>query len=193
MAVHRPVTTPGIYFITFTCHEWLPLIDLVNGYDLVYKWFDVLTAKGHTVTGYVIMPNDLHLLLHYAGGIKSLNTIIGNGKRFMAYDIIKRRKQQKEVSLLEKLQIAVKPDDRKRGQKHEVWIDSFDVKECRTERFLLQKLNYIHNNPCMGKWKLADSPVHYWHSSASYYASGKVSGYPVKDYRELINLDHCGE
>lgn len=27
----------GIYFITFTCHEWLPLLELTKGYDLVYN------------------------------------------------------------------------------------------------------------------------------------------------------------
>ncbi|MFI5129647.1 MAG: hypothetical protein ACHQFX_06640 [Chitinophagales bacterium] len=73
-----------------------------------------------------------------------------------------------------------------KGQKHEVWIDSFDVKECRTEKFVLQKLNYIHNNPCAGKWKLADDPIHYPHSSASFYICGRQSVYVVKDYREFL-------
>ncbi|MDQ3845244.1 MAG: hypothetical protein M3342_14710 [Bacteroidota bacterium] len=27
----------GLYFITFTCYGWLPLIQLTDGYDLVYK------------------------------------------------------------------------------------------------------------------------------------------------------------
>jgi REP element-mobilizing transposase RayT len=167
MPVHKLVTQPGIYFITFTCHEWLPLIDLTKGYDLIYKWFDVLAEKGHTVTGYVIMPNHLHLLLHFAGGSSSLNTVVGNGKRFIAYDVITRLEQQNELPLLNRLQMAVKTTDKKRGKKHEVWKDSFDVKECRTEKFILQKLHYIHNNPCTGKWNLADSPIHYIHSSAS--------------------------
>jgi REP element-mobilizing transposase RayT len=189
MALHKPVVVPGIYFITFSCYRWLPFIEMVNGYDLVYNWFDVLSAKGHTITGYVIMPNHIHLLLHYAKDFQSLNTIIGNGKRFMAYDIIERLALKNEEQLITKLQWAVEFKDRKRGKKHEVWEDSFDVKECRTEKFILQKLNYIHNNPCTGKWKLADSPIHYRHSSASFYISGKTGGYPVKDYRELMDFD----
>ena len=135
------------------------------------------------------MPNHLHLLLHYASVGQSLNTIVGNGKRFMAYDIVKRLEHQEQWQMLEKLQEAVEPTDRKRGKKHEIWEDSFDVKECRTEKFILQKLNYIHNNPCAGKWRLADNLIHYWHSSASFYISGKMSGYPVRDYRELMNID----
>lgn len=189
MAIHKPVINPGIYFITFTCYQWLSLINIVDGYDLVYKWFNVLSVKGNTITGFVIMPNHLHLLLHYSGGIQSLNTLVGNGKRFMAYDIISRLEEQKQGQLLTKLQLAVKDADKKRGKKHEVWEDSFDVKECRTEKFILQKLHYIHNNPCTGKWKLADSPISYPHSSASFYISGKPGNYPVRDYRELMNFN----
>jgi hypothetical protein len=81
---------------------------------------------------------------------------------------------------LNTLKNAVRPTDRKRGKKHEVWKDTFDVKECRTEKFILQKLNYIHNNLCTGKWKLTDSSIHYPHSSASFYISGKTGGHAVK-------------
>lgn len=189
MAIHTPVNATGIYFITFTCHQWLPLIERVKGYDLVYKWFDILNANSHTVTGYVIMPNHLHLLLHFVSNGKSLNTVVGNGKRFMAYDIIERLESRNEEGLLARLRAAVCATDRRRGKKHEVWKDSFDVKHCRTEKFLLQKLNYIHNNPCAGKWKLADSTICYPHSSALFYLSGKTACYPIKDYRELISFD----
>jgi len=49
----------------------------------------------------------------------------------------------------------VQSNDKKNGKKHEVWKDSFDVKECRTEKFILQKLTYIHNNPWpeSGNWQ----------------------------------------
>ncbi|WP_144888683.1 hypothetical protein [Lacibacter cauensis] len=49
--------TDGIFSITFTCTNWLPLIEIVNGYDIVYNWFDHLKSNGHYITGYVIMPN----------------------------------------------------------------------------------------------------------------------------------------
>ena len=38
-----------------------------------------------------------------------------------------------------------------------------------TQAFLLQKINYIHNNPVSGKWMLAKDFVAYEHSSASFY------------------------
>jgi hypothetical protein len=139
------------------------------------------------------MPNPLHLLLHYLQGNSSLNTVIGNGKRFMAYDLVDALERIHEEFLLSRLQFAVRPKDRKKGKRHEVWKGSFDVKECRTEKFILQKLNYMHNNPCSGKWKLAESPIEYLHSSALFYSTGKQRLYPVKDYREFLKVDWWNE
>jgi hypothetical protein len=64
---------------------------------------------------------------------------------------------------------AAEITNRKRGKLHEVYEDSFDIKECLTQKFLKQKLDSIHNNPCSGKWMLANCPEKYLHSSAKYY------------------------
>ncbi len=56
-----PFGTKGIYFITFTCHHWLPLIHTAGAYEDVYNFFAVLNQKGHRVAGYVIMPNHFFL------------------------------------------------------------------------------------------------------------------------------------
>ena len=92
-----------MFFITFTCHNWLPLIDKVSGYNIIYNWFDHLKEKGHFINGYVIMPNHIHLLVSFINAKQSINTIIGNGKRFMAYEIIKRLEANNEAELLQKL------------------------------------------------------------------------------------------
>src|SRR5687768_16898041 len=111
MSIHTPTDKRGIYFITFTCSNWLPLFNVSNSYDLVYNWFDVLSTNSHSITGYVIMPNHIHLLLYYSGEGKSLNTIVGNGKRFMAYGLVDRLKELKELELLQTLNKAVKQKD----------------------------------------------------------------------------------
>ena len=87
-------------FITFTCYKWLPLIEITNSYDLVYKWFDYLKTKGHLVTGYVVMPNHVHALIYFSKTEKPINKIVADGKRFMAYKIVKRveRTRQRRYS-----------------------------------------------------------------------------------------------
>lgn len=160
MSVHIPVKQRGVYFITFTCFNWYSLFELTNSYDLVYNFFDVMKENGNEVLGFVIMPNHVHFLLHYTNTKQSLNTIIGNGKRFIGYDLVKRLEQSGEVILLNRMKEAVGVKDRQRDKKHQIWQGTFDVKECRTEKFILQKLNYIHNNPCSGKWSLSEKPYH---------------------------------
>lgn len=186
MAVRRTVTKPGLYFITFTCYNWLPLIELSDSYDAVYKWFDYLKTKTHSITGYVVMPNHLHGLLYFAGGSASLNKVIGNAKRFLAYEIVERLGQQGRTDLLQVLHLAVDAKDRERGKLHEVWQDSFECKECRTRKFVMQKLSYIHSNPCKGKWHLAEDAGAYPHSSASFYFYGKHVAYRVRDFEEVM-------
>ena len=72
----------------------------------------------------------------------------------MAYDIVAILKEKQNENVLNQLAAG----DRKRGKLHEVFEASFDIKECYSVDFIKQKLNYIHFNPCTGKWNLADMP-----------------------------------
>ena len=190
MSVKQQIsTTNGTYFITITCFSWLHLFEISNAYDCIYKWFNVLRKNGHYVNGYVIMPNHLHALISFSNTAKNINTIIGNGKRFMAYDIVERLEKANDEIILTKLLKAVKPSDRKRGKLHEVFEDSFDIKECFSKKFILQKLDYIHWNPCTGKWNLARCPEEYLHSSASYYYKNVNGIFAVDDIMQMMDID----
>ncbi|MGC4034776.1 MAG: hypothetical protein QM764_02370 [Chitinophagaceae bacterium] len=174
----------SIYFVTFTCYKWLPLIETTKAYDTIYKWFDVLHEKNIGVTGYVIMPNHVHVLLYFPEMQKSLNSVISNAKRFMAYEIIKRLELAGNNNLLDLLCAGVNNQERKKGQLHKVFEDSFDAKECSSKEFTYQKLNYIHFNPVRGKWNLIPDYTMYEHSSASLYENG------VKKYENLVHIDN---
>lgn len=190
MAVRIPVTATGHYFITFTCYQWLPLIDKAGAYDEVEKFLRVLNRSGHTVTGYVIMPNHVHFTFYYNADCgQPLNTVVGNGKRFIGYEVVRRLQQKNETELLVQLTEAVDAHKKPRGHCHKLWEDTFDVKECRTERYILQKLNYMHRNPCAGKWRLCEDPNEYPFGSAGFYELGRRNGNTiVTDYRDLLHL-----
>ena len=190
MTVGKQITgNAGVYFITFTCYKWLHLLEKVKGYDLIYSQFDYLKKQGHYITGYVIMPNHVHVLTAFREIENSINTVIGNIKRFAAYEIVKRLKALKATELLATLAAGVNSSDRKRGKLHEVFEPSFDCKECYSFEFINQKLNYMHNNPCSGNWNLAKSPVDYQHSSAKYYITGEQGIYHVTNFMELEDID----
>ena len=115
--------------------------------------------------------------------------MIGDGKRFIGYEIIKRLTEKNEKALLTQLSGAVNRSDRKRGKLYELWEDSFDWKECTGTAFVEQKLLYMHNNPCSGKYILVTNPEDYVHSSAKYYLTGLQGVYPVTDYTDLEDID----
>jgi hypothetical protein len=177
----------GVYFITFTCARWLPLFEITNGYNAVYKWFDVLKKSGHYIIGYTIMPSHVHAIIAFHNTGKTINSIIANGKRFLAYDIVALLKQQDQNQILQQLQSWVNDTQKSDNKLHEVFEPSFDWKECRTEKFIIQKLNYIHNNPCVDK--LCTSPEEYEHSSAKFYITGKQGVYTVTSFMELHDIN----
>ncbi len=187
MAVKKKQTNlDTLYFCTFTCYRWLPLIEITNTYDAVYKWFDVMHQSGNAIAGYVIMPNHIHVLIYLTPQSKTLNLIIGNAKRFLAYEIVRRLETAGRQDILQQLNANVRPEEQQNGKKHNVWESSFDAKECVTEKFIVQKLNYMHNNPLSGKWQLAETPEAYVHSSCYYYATSEQGVYSTKDYRDIV-------
>ena len=133
------------------------------------------------------MPNHVHALIDFASSTKKINTVIGDGKRFMAYEIIKRLKEADKTDVLTMLEKAVTAKSKDKGKNHEVWEESFDWKICETAEFAYQKLIYMHNNPCAGKWNLAEDITKYEYSSARFYISGKHAAYKVTDVEEIIS------
>ena len=175
----------SMYFCTFTCFNWLPFIEITKSYDLVYNWFNILKEDKADTVAYVIMPNHLHCIFHFSEANFDLNKIIGNAKRFMAYEIVERLKEKNETGMLELLAASVTEREKKKGQLHKVFKDSFDARAIFSDKFLMQKLDYIHYNPVSGKWQLAKDFVEYEHSSASFYEAGIVKHFLPVHFRDL--------
>ncbi len=178
----------GTFFISFTCTDWLPLIERVTGYDILYNWFDILKSNGHFINGYVIMPNHVHAIISFVETDQLINTIIGNGKRFMAYDIVSRLTQSGELELLELMASNVRESRRMNKKRHEVWEHSFDWKLCLSKEFFNQKIGYTHLNPFVKKYSLCQRPEDYPHSSAKFYMTGEQAIYPVTSFFEMDDV-----
>jgi REP element-mobilizing transposase RayT len=187
MATHSKHTEIGtIYFITFTCFEWLPLFDKTSLYEYFNKWFDYLLKNDASLVGYVIMPNHFHGLVYLGDkcGV-SLNNLVGNGKRFLAYEIVERLKKSGQSDLLTQLSSHVRESEKNKNKQHEVFRLSFDAKKCFNRKIVEQKLDYIHHNPVSGKWSLVEDWRTYPYSSAGFYELGKDNKY-LLHYRDVI-------
>ncbi len=122
------------------------------------------------------MPNHLHLLVYLSRIKKTIDKIIGNGKRFMAYEIVARLNQLGREDLPKLMKSSVRESFKARNKKHEVFESSFDCKGVVTEKLNRQKLNYMHKNPVTGKWKLVEDYLDYQYSSARFYDLGEAPG-----------------
>ena len=179
-------SNPALYYITFTCYQWLPLFELTQSYDLVYKWFSWLKENQDIkTTAYTIMPNHVHCVLFFPTEEYDLNKLVGNGKRFIAYDIIQRLKVINRNDILLQLQEGLTAKQLAKGQQHKVFEDSFDAKPIYHRAFLLQKINYIHLNCVRGKWRLAEHWEDYEYSSARFYVKNNMAGFVPIHYEEL--------
>ena len=61
----------------------------------------------------------------------------------MAYEIINLLEKNNETTLLEQLAGSVEATRKENKKLHEVWEISFDWKDCRSNEFVWQKLNYV--------------------------------------------------
>jgi REP element-mobilizing transposase RayT len=166
----RDFTPDRIYFITYTIYKWINIFTEEKYFDLIYKWFDYMKEHyNNKIHGYVIMPNHLHVLLYISEYSPDVSKLIQNAKRFQAYDIVDYLTLSNKKEILEIFSIAAKKE---KGAKHKVFKDRFDSKEMLNSALYREKLNYIHNNPCTPKWRLAEKPEDYKHSSASNYILG---------------------
>ena len=136
------------------------------------------------LNGYVIMPNHMHLIIYQDENNKSLNKIMAESKRFLAYEIVKRLKQKERADILQKLEDGVQQNERSKGKKHQVFRLSFDAKKL-DEKEVESVLDYIHRNPVSGVWNLVSDFADFKYSSASYYERGESSFYNLIDYRSV--------
>ncbi len=172
----------NIHFCTFTCYKWIPLFELTDFYSQFYQWFDFLAKSKIQIIAYSIMPNHFHGMFFLPETAPTINKVIGEGKRFMAYPLVTVLEKRNEVFILNKLKTAVTAKEKLKGIKHKVFEPSFDSKPCFTDLFIQQKLDYIHYNPV--KAGLVSCPEDYVHSSGRFYHTGSQGIYAVTDYRD---------
>jgi hypothetical protein len=98
--------------------------------------------------------------------------------------MINRLECMGNAELLHRLEKMLTGREIRKGQLHKVFKKYFDAKAIITHHFLMQKINYLHNNPVSGKWMLAKDFVEYEHGSASFYEIQLV-----KHHRPIHYLD----
>ena len=157
-----------VYYITTVVHKRLPLfvrpsfvmplLDSLNFYRYKHQC---------KLLGYVIMPEHIHLLIWPLDDV-TVSDFMRDFKAFTAKRIIRQAEIEGIQEWVATFQLAGTETGR---SKNKVWQDNYWDKNVYTERFLRQKLNYLHRNPCRAG--LVEDPKDYPYSSYRNYEFGE--------------------
>jgi len=159
------------YFYTDTINDFKHLLrDDSLKIVCINSWKYLVDKKLIKIYGYVIMPNHIHLLWRMLQP-NGKESPAGSFAKFTAHQFKKIIEANNHVALNE--YISCKSDRAFQFWKRDPLAIPISSKE-----ILIQKLDYIHNNPLREKWKLADTPENYRWSSARFY-SGKSDEFGI--------------
>ena len=86
---------------------------------------------------------------------------------------------------MQQLKAGLTDREQKKGRLHKVFADSFIAKPIFSQRFLLQKMNYIYKNPVSAKWMLVKDFTCYENSSASFYERQETGYFKPMHFMDL--------
>ena len=153
-------------FFTATILEWKHLLKENKYKQIIIDSMDFLVMEKRVfIYAFVIMPNHMHLIWQIQGG-NTLDAVQRDFLKFTAQQI-KFDLHKTNAKLLS--QFKVNSSDRQ----YQFWERRPLSINLYSEKVLLQKLHYIHNNPVQDKWQLCKYPEEYWYSSARFYYRGK--------------------
>lgn len=161
----------GIYFVTSTIVFWIDLFTRpAYSHILISALRHCQNEKGLIIYAYCIMPSHIHLIV---GTTKEpLSSILRDFKKFTSREIIKEIHRINESRKEWLLRAFEKAGEKLRRISHyKVWQDGNHPIELESNKFLEQKVDYIHNNPVAAE--IVDEAENYLYSSARDYVGRK--------------------
>ncbi len=154
------------HFITLTVLHWIPLFTNTKSVDILLDCFMYLQKNDNLkIYSYVILENHLHL-------VASSDDIAKTIKKFKSYTakkLLKLLQEENIKTILE--QLAFYKKAHKKTTTYQVWQEGMQPKLIQDEKTMIQKIEYIHNNPV--KRGYVDEAKHWRYSSARDYDDEK--------------------
>jgi len=169
-----------LYFITASIVDWKHLFITPEYTNIPLNSLAWLQKQKRILLfAFVIMPSHLHAIIKPVSD--SIGAIVQQFGSFTAHEILRKLQTDNQKDLLDIFQ------HKKRDQRHEhsIWQD-IQAKNIYSMDFLLQKMEYIHQNPVAKDWKLVKDRADYLHSSAGYYDYGRSPIIEIIDINEWL-------
>lgn len=125
--------------------------------------------------GFVIMPNHIHLLTRFPSRYP-FGDWMRDFKRHSADRINRSDWMPSDGRFF---------SSGRKEDSNQIWEEGYSAKEIFSWKVMLQKLNYIHRNPCQQHWQLSRSPKDYPWSSARFYLTDLPCIIPIDDARKV--------
>ena len=170
--VKQNIKKNSSYYLTLTVVGWVDVFTRNNHKDaLIDSLRYCIKNKGLNVYAYCLMSNHLHMVVNCNEPFQ-LKDVVRDFKRHTVKtiigQIINAPESRREWMLRE---FAEEGDKNARNKTYKFWQSGNHAIELFTEKFVWEKINYIHNNPV--KEKFVKNPREWLYSSASNYWYGE--------------------
>jgi REP element-mobilizing transposase RayT len=150
------------HFITCTVLHWIPLFVNQQSVQIVIDSLKYLQQSDNLkIYAYVILENHLHLVV----SSEDISQTMKKFKSYTAKELISLLQKQNIQTILD--QLAFYKKAHKQETTYQVWQEGIQPKLIQTEQMMIEKINYIHNNPV--KRGYVDEAKHWRYSSARDY------------------------
>ena len=176
-----------LHYVTFQIVRWIDLFTRQIYRDIVIDSLQFCQQyKALEIYAFVIMSNHLHLLIR--SPLAKLSDTIKEFKSFTARKILETIDTESESRrewILNLFEFSAK--QHKRNEKYQVWTHENHAEIIYSNRFIDQKIQYIHENPVRSG--IVACAEDYLYSSARNYAGlpGVLEIIPVYFSRERIS------
>ena len=169
-----------LFFVTSTVLNWINLFEKHRFAEIVVDSLKFITEERWvSIYAFVLMPNHTHLITRFLPN-RSAGQVFRDFHKYTAQQILKIMRNDKS-HLINRFVVH------KKDREHQIWQRDSNFKNIYSGRFLVQKAEYIHNNPIQPKWQLVERPEDYLYSSAAYYLKGEpFTLFKLTDLRELL-------
>ena len=149
------------HFLTITIIEWIDIFTKPEYSQIIIDSLKYCQKnKGLLLYEYVIMTNHIHLIARAKEKYK-LSQIISDFKKHTTREILKELKKDNRKYILNLINNSF---SKKKGYDNQTWQRENYPELIESEKFYIQKANYIYNNPVKKEYVV--NPENWFYSSA---------------------------
>jgi len=169
---YKMLSKEGMYFISFAVINWIDVFIRQQYFELICDSLEYcIKNKGMVVYAYCIMPSHIHMI--FSDNNANPSKLLGEFKTFTSKNIRKEIENNIYESRREWMLLMMKDAGAKNSnvKNYQFWQQNNQPMELWSNKFIDQKVDYIHNNPVEAGF--VEEAEHWKYSSAIDYSGGK--------------------